>query len=65
MKNYDPSLDDVIRWIEAYPLMLKACRKLDELDWCAGYELGSQDNQEVLDDALTLARQALNKFKGK
>ena len=43
---------------ESHSQLRAACKCLDGLDWCAGYELGYQ-NMLILDTALDLARKAL------
>lgn len=48
------------RLIAAAPELYEAAKKLDALDWCAGYEL-TPDNRIDLDAALQSARAALAK----
>ena len=44
--------------------LIVACRRLDDLDWCIGYEL-TEKNHKILDEALALARKALERDSSK
>ena len=58
------TLEDWDRLAQALPHMVKACQHLDKLDWCVGYELGTEDNQQELDEAQMAARKALKLLGG-
>lgn len=59
----DPYATDprVLRLLDEREALLTACKMLDQLDWRVGYDLGTEGNYLILDEALTLARAAIAK----
>lgn len=64
-KIIEPNLQDVVNWFEASAKALQACAVLVDMSNICGEVFSIRENQNMLEEAQRLAKEAIKKAKGR